>query len=262
MKSKKETFASLMQTFEYRYELRAVFEDFLTMTMCAVTVDPMKKQSHYEDLYIETIAKYKNDPLRHHFPKLFAALVIEMEAMKDGSGGNDILGNFYEFHFCRKGSGQFFTPWPICEFMATSIIGDSERDTEEQPLRILDPCCGSGRMLLCGAKHNGKHHHYFGIDIDPTCVKMTALNLFFNGIFHAEVMCADALSPDDFRISYQLSLLPLGIFRITDKQRSPLWHSHLQAFQKKEAIEKKGIVLPSEQTDNGLDPNASQLSLF
>lgn len=91
-----------------------------------------------------------------------------------------------------------------------------------------------GRMLLSSAKVMGKHHLFYGIDIDLVCVHMTAINLFLNGIIHAEVLCADALRPGDFQVSYRTSLHPFGIFRITEKEQSPLWQMHQMEFKKTE----------------------------
>jgi type I restriction-modification system DNA methylase subunit len=224
MKTKTETFAQMMAHFNYRYDTRTIFNDFLTMTLCAFSQNPTTVKSYDEDLYMQIIGKYKNDDLRFEFPKLLACLTIEMEDRVDSDTGNDVLGDFYEQNISRKGSGQFFTPWHICKFMATCTAESLERQPSDRPLRILDPSCGSGRMLLASSQVNGPTHEYYGVDIDETCVKMTAVNLFLNGLFHSEVMCADALLPGDFRFSYRTSFLPFGIFRIQDKEQSMLWH--------------------------------------
>jgi type I restriction-modification system DNA methylase subunit len=225
MKSKTETFASLMDSFGYKYDTHSVFEDFLTMSMCTVTFNPKTRLSHYEDLYLETVKKYKDDSLRFQFPKLFIALVNEMEERVGDSKGNDVLGEYYEQNAAKKDLSQFFTPWPICRFIAKISVEESKKsDTPDKPLRILEPSCGSGRFILASAKEAGPDNEFYGIDIDHTCVKMTALNLFLNGVFHSEVMCANALLPDDFRVSYVISFLPFGIFRIDEKEKSRLWH--------------------------------------
>ena len=239
MKTKTETFAQVMKRFEYRYDTRTVFNDFLTMTLCSFSQNPATGKSHDEDLYLETIAKYKNDDLRFEFPKLLARLTIEMEERIDSSMGTDVLGDFYEQNLSRKGSGQFFSPWPICMFMAKCTEESLDETQRDRPLRILDPACGSGRMLLAGNKVNGPTHEYYGVDIDETCVKMTALNLFLNGLFHSEVMCADALVPGDFRVSYRTSFLPFGIFRIQDKEQSMLWHILQNSWPEKKVKEQK-----------------------
>lgn len=248
-----------MSSFEYHYDLRSVFDDFLTMSMCAVTQIPGAGKSHYEDLYLETVAKYKNDNLRFNFSKLFAQLIVEMEDRLQDGQGNDVLGDYFELNFCRRNSGQFFTPWTVCKFMSNCLAGNMTGKADK-PLRVLDPTCGSGRMLLASARDMGSEHEYYGIDIDYTCVKMTALNLFLNGVFHSEVMCADALMPGDFRISYVISFLPLGIFRIEDKEQSKLWRTYQNSYPEKKSVVKPDITWRSE--DAPPVGNGSQLQLF
>lgn len=258
MKTKQQTFATLIKDFEYRYDLRSVFNDFLTLTTCAFSQNPATGLSYDEDLYLQTIEPYKTDNLRHHFPKMLACLTCEMEDRVGSDTGNDVLGDFYEQHLYRKGASQFFTPWPVCSFMAKASTDSIDVTATREPLRVLDPCCGSGRMLLASAKENGPTHEYYGIDIDLTCVKMTAINLFLNGMFHCEVMCGDALSPDDFRGSYKTSFLPFGLFRVAEKEQSYLWLLHKNSFQHMTAqAERSEIVFQGKGISK-----ASQLKLF
>ena len=53
---------------------------------------------------------------------------------------------------------------------------------------------------------------------------MTVLNLFLNGVFYSEVMCAEVHLPEEYRGGYIVSLVPFGIFRMEDKKKSLLWH--------------------------------------
>ena len=253
MTSKTETFSSLMHSFSYRYDLRVVFDDFLTMTLCAFSFNPATGKSHNEEMYMETIAKYATDDLRFNFPKMVSTLVTEMENRGNSGMGNDILGEFYEQNLYRKGAAQYFTPWPVCKMIA-SCLGGNPSETEEAK-RILDPCCGSGRTLLAGADTFGKQHEYYGIDIDHICVKMTAINLFLNGVFHSEVMWADALAPDCFYMSYQISILPFGVFRVENKEHSRLWHMYKNSLDRE--------LSPQKEFDSQLIVGfGSQLSLF
>ncbi len=259
MKKEKQTFASLIKLFEYKYDLRTVFDDFLTMSICAMGQNPQTGKSFDEALYIETVAKYKQDEkLVKEFPHLYATLVTEMTERWDSGEGYDVLGEFYEQNLYRKGASQYFTPWPICLFMAKSITETAlETKSGDRPLRILDPACGSGRMLLAAQKCNGQHHEFYGIDIDHTCVKITALNLFLSGLFHAEVLCGDALVPEDFRMSYRTSFLPFGLFRIQDKEQSPLWHMLKDSWEKQ-------VQTPKVAYDGvaAKYPDGSQLQMF
>jgi len=257
MKSKQETFASLMDSFSYKHDVRTVFDDFLTMALCAFSQNIATGMSYDEDLYMTIIVGYPKE-LQPLFSQLLALLTLEMEERFDSRSGNDVLGEFYELNFCRKGSGQFFTPYHICDFMAQITCGD-HADTEK-PQRIIDPACGSGRTLLAGAKTLGTRHRYYGIDIDHTCVKMTAINLFMNGIFHGEVMWADTMNPNDFRMSYVLSFAPFGVFRIQEKEKSWLWHMQQNALKPKAAKPIPSIILPSKE--DAPTGNGSQLQLF
>lgn len=180
-----------------------------------------------------------------------------MEHSKGSGQGNDVLGNFYEQNFSRKNSGQFFTPWPACKFMAQCTVADQPET--ENPLRVIDPCCGSGRTLLAAAETLGPGQDYFGIDIDHTCVKMTALNLFLNGVFGSEVMCADALMPHSFNISYKISMLPFGIFRVEEREHSRLWHMYNACYKDMMAAAAQSDKKPSDVQAQSL---MQQLKLF
>ncbi|MFO8049861.1 MAG: N-6 DNA methylase, partial [Desulfosudaceae bacterium] len=48
--------------------------------------------------------------------------------------------------------------------------------------RILDPACGSGRMLMAYAKIN-RFAMFYGADNDVNCAKMAVINMCLNSIF-------------------------------------------------------------------------------
>jgi type I restriction-modification system DNA methylase subunit len=220
----KESFAKLMQDFLYHFDPSRVFDDFLTLTLCTFNRDYTTGLSRDEDLYLETMKPYVESDLRFHFPKLFAALVNEMEDLVQAKKCPDVLGAYYETTMAKKGLSQFFTPWHICEFMAKATSDEHKIIERHWPLRILEPACGSGRMLIAAYHAHGPGNEYYAVDLDMTCVKMTAINLFLCGVFNAEVVCGNFLLPDEFRGSYRISLLPFGVFRITEKEKSRLWH--------------------------------------
>lgn len=258
---KQNEFAEIILKIAYRFSQSKVFDDFLTMAIAACTRNPATGLSHYEEEYLQTIAAYKDSELRFDFANAFAALVIEMEArIHDHSLGNDILGEFFEQHISNGRNGQYFTPFPLCQFMASATTAKDTEETEK-PLRILDPACGSGRMLLAAYKQHGRGNEYFGIDIDRICVKMTAINLFLNGVWNSEVMCANFLAPDDFVIAYHISSFPLGIFKIEQKENCKLWHLHRNSFTQnpKKSVEKKTDFV---FTNKNVDPHGTQMDLF
>lgn len=225
------SFTETILSISRRFSISQVFEDFLTLTIAACTQNPALRISYYETEYLETIRKYKDLDLRHKFPKALACLIEEVEARNESSLGNDVLGEFFEEHISNGRNGQFFTPYPVCQMMA-AMVASTPPENSNEPLRILDPTCGSGRMLLAARCVGTGQREYYGIDIDQTCVKMAAVNLFFNGMWNSEVMCANVLDPNDFVLSYHISLLPLGIFKIQDKGKSAIWHLFQRGLEK------------------------------
>jgi type I restriction-modification system DNA methylase subunit len=260
------TFAETLLKIGYRFSLPRVFDDFLTMAIAACTRNVESQLSYYEGEYLDTILYYKDSALRYEFPKAFSQLILEMEERVHSDIGNDVLGEFFEQHISHGRNGQIFTTAPICQFMA-SITHANQVDlndtSEQKPLRILDPACGSGRMLLAAYKTFGSGHEYYGIDIDRTCVKMTALNLFLNGMWNSEVLCANALLPDDFVSAYRISFVPLGIFKIEEKEKAVLWHLQRNSFSRKE--KKPGgteIILDATPFTERKRTDSTQLDLF
>jgi type I restriction-modification system DNA methylase subunit len=178
-----------------RYDRHKVFDDLLDICICCFAMLP-GGVSRYEEDYLAIKAKYRDEDFEY-FHQLFARLIFSMEKYHHSSLGNDILGSYYETHLADKKMSQYFTPYPIARFMAE--INDIN---QEKASSIIDPSCGSGRMLLAAAETGGKHHKFYGIDLSHYCVKMTVINMFLNGL-QGEVMCANALMPDDFRIAYR-----------------------------------------------------------
>lgn len=86
-------------------------------------------------------------------------------------------------NWTKSGLGAFYTPYSISLLMA-KMVG------VEPGKSVLDPCCGSGGMLLaalqaCREDHNGIPE-VFGIDIDPVACRLAKLNLTLAGIAPGE----------------------------------------------------------------------------
>jgi type I restriction-modification system DNA methylase subunit len=155
-----------------------IFIDFLDISICCLS------GQRYEEQYLSIIKKYKKEEVEL-FAKLFARMVIIMEA--DGNGLTDCLGEFFQLRITRGRHGQFFTPQNVTDF-----IGAITMDETTLGKTIMDPCCGSGRMLLSAAKVN-RNNLFYGADLDYRCVKMTAINMCLNGL-QGEVAWMNSLS--------------------------------------------------------------------
>lgn len=110
----------------------------------------------------------------------------------------DFFGGVYEEMFQSKGkassTGQFFTPMGVCELMARLTPPNDDGGL----IRLSDPCCGSGRLLLAHIAENIKNRGRMiahAEDIDIVSCGMCALNLMAHECFGA-VVCHDVLMYD------------------------------------------------------------------
>lgn len=163
-----------------RYSSFTIFNDWLDLMLFALQRD--------DPPYLEIVRKYRNDKSCgereiDYFCKAFAHLQIEMQKTND-----DILGQVYmQWNMNNKYRGQFFTPKHVASMMAKMLTPKG---------RVLDPCCGSGVMLVEAIKTIDNEtldsSLICGQDIDLTCVKMCALNLLFFNV-NGYVVWGDSL---------------------------------------------------------------------
>ncbi len=145
---KQQNFESLMLSFGYRHDLHTIFNNFLTKVIASFSRNRETGLSYLEDEYLETINKYDKGLETKLFPEMLAQLVDEMTNGKVGNNDTkDILGDFFQSHISNGRKGQYFTPEPICTMMAQITHGEKNNGSIV-PQSILDPCCGSGRMLI------------------------------------------------------------------------------------------------------------------
>lgn len=185
-----KSFSQYILQFGYKYGLHSVFEDFLEMVVCSLSLGAK------EDRYHEIVRGYEK-PDAYLMAEAFGALVVEMD--NNGEGLKDGFGDFYMECLSQGHNGQFFTPEPICEMMARILnpAGFGEW--------VADCCCGSGRMLLAAAKIS-RDSLFFGADIDRTCAMMCVINLCLNGLL-GEVCWMDTLM-NRFYSGWRIELHP------------------------------------------------------
>ena len=171
-----KSFSQYILQIGYKYGLHSVFDDFLEMVVCALSLGAK------EDRYLEIVRNYEK-PDAYLMAEAFGSLVIEMD--NNGAGLKDGFGDFYMEYLSYGRNGQFFTPEPICDMMARILnpAGFGEK--------VADCCCGSGRMLLAAAKIS-RNSLFFGADIDRTCAMMCVINLCLNGLL-GEVCWMDTI---------------------------------------------------------------------
>lgn len=183
------------------------------------------------------------------------------EQIVEENGWYDALGMLYEYlasQYKKSYLGQFFTPPEICDLSTRITVG--EKTTAR--VRVNDPACGSGRMLLSFNAYNPGGLLY-GEDLDPVCAKMTALNMAIHGC-QGQVFCCNSLTLDDWRFGYQVNYYhrfgapPVPHLWPIRKEQSVTWQ-HWQ-LRRRELEESRRVVAVAEPPKRVSVP--TQLSLF
>jgi len=203
MKQQRQTFEQHMEQLARRHGVHSIFSDFLTLLMCAFSL------GQREEEYLKTIRKYEK-PEAYKISEALAALIVEMTG--DGTGMVDVLGDYFERFLSYGRNGQFFTPQHLCDMMARLMNPITPLE------RILDPACGSGRMLMAMAKLN-RFATFFGADNDRNCAMMCAINMCLNSMY-GEVAWMNSIT-NQFYAAWQIHPTAKGcpcITQISEKQ--------------------------------------------
>lgn len=200
----------LFEQYAHRQNYSAAFGDMLDFVLL-----PLKMHDTAEGQQ-DALARLTEHPKR----ELLVPLMTEIGELAEGF--RDPLGVLYELLISKGHNGQFFTPDPVAELLARLTAEGEEQASE----RVLDPACGSGRMLLMAAKVN-RHRRFYGADIDPLCCKMALVNMLLNSLA-GEIAHMDSLS-NAFYTGYKAeTVLRHGYHypyyrEFTDPEESYIW---------------------------------------
>lgn len=166
-----KTFGEYLEGISRIHGRAKVFDDFLQIIVCCLSM------GRKEELYFKTIKPYSKEEL-NVFSQAFAALIVQI----DNEPLTDPFGDYFEEFLSNSKNGQFFTPMPICDLMTqlTTVpkVGEKRKNGD---VRVHDPACGSGRLLLSTAKLD-RTQFFIGADISYTCCLMTIINLCLNSL--------------------------------------------------------------------------------
>lgn len=134
-------------------------------------------------------------------PTTFALFLKEINELKYDD--SETIGDAFEYLLNKmataKNAGQFRTPRNIIDFIV-DVVKPTKDDT------ILDPACGTAGFLISAYKHitsDGKltpdelkrvTNSIVGMDIDPTMVKLSLVNLYLHGFEQPNIYEYDTLS--------------------------------------------------------------------
>jgi hypothetical protein len=198
----KDTYALLKKLDDAAYRAHRsrgqVFEDFLEMSVCALAGGTM------EEPYLQVVQRYAKGEKGKRPVDLLAELFGELVNVMEQTGA-DVLGDLFQGAITYGEHGQFYTPENLCAMMARM-----QMHKEGTGKRILDPCCGSGRMLLACAEVN-RSNEFYGQDIDLRCVRMTAINLALRNL-NGYVLWGNSLMGEQ-KLAYRTAFNGSGFVR-------------------------------------------------
>lgn len=87
---------------------------------------------------------------------------------------NDYWGDIISEHMGNGWNPTAFFPTPLSVAAMISLLSVSETDPKAPFLTVIDPCVGTGRMLMCASNHA---LFLYGCDIDPVIIKAARINL-------------------------------------------------------------------------------------
>ena len=187
------------------HSMRTVFDDWLNLLLYALAA------GDHEAAYQETAQQYAFngcergdrgiDYLGQATGQLFEGVVRT---------GADVLGDVY--HILGKENdklGQFFTPHNVARAKIEMVgvveeptseyeRGDRHQEALDARHSVMDPACGSGRLLVSGARAQ-PDAWYAGVDLDSTCAKMAALNLVFCNV-DGQVIHGNSLTMETYTV--------------------------------------------------------------
>ncbi len=184
----------------YRHDRYSLFSD--CMELCAISISnsvDSRSRTDREARYLEIVGRYDR-PTIEMFPQILAEITLALEAAP-----GDVLGSIFtalEIH--NKNRGQFFTPYPVCELMAQSAVGNAEDVrtliADKGFVSAMEPACGAGAMVIALAQailaadiNYQRHLHVTAVDIDQRAVHMAYIQF---SLLHipAHVMVGNSLS--------------------------------------------------------------------
>ncbi len=169
-------FRKHLERLTHNRDTHTVFAAFVRLAACALSAGQREAE------YMDEIKRWDAADQKV-FPLAFADMVDEMEAKPF----TDVLGTHYmEFALTTKGqqsNGEFHTPQSLCDLMAQIQLQDLPA---EGPIRIAEPACGAGAMILAAGKAVSpevrRRMRFTAVDVSRTACDMCFINTTLWGI--------------------------------------------------------------------------------
>lgn len=133
-----------LEPLTYSRRSNEVFDDFahvaeiicerMPHNVAAIAAGREPDDGDRRDEYLKVVGRYKAKELGC-FASAFALLLRDVEAGEY----NDLLGDVYmAWAYPNPGTGQYFTPMPLCKMMAQHVMGDIEQACRDRIAEAID----------------------------------------------------------------------------------------------------------------------------
>lgn len=175
----KQDIIKSIQKIAGKYAPDIIFSDWVHCSAVAIQntcyIDGSVLKKRREQEYLSISQKYDREDLLN-FSNMLGMLALELEGRP-----RDVLGEIYmELGAGSRQTGQFFTPYHLCEATAGVTIPDNI--SAENPFTVYEPAVGGGGMIIAVAmklKDMGMNYQ--------TCMKVTAQDLDCRSVYMAYV---------------------------------------------------------------------------
>ena len=174
--------------------LSTVFADFVRLAACCLSPRTPDGLSVREADYLETISRYDAGEAAL-FTEAYHTFIEEAER----NPHCDILGPLWldsTSKWSKQARGEFYTPPELCRLIARMTFDMEEAIASGRPVRICEPACGAGAMILAAAELFAPDHwhlpRFTAIDLNPVACDMTFINTTLWSV-PCEVICGNAL---------------------------------------------------------------------
>ena len=172
-------FETLIRSISHSRQSWQAFSDFVEISAISL-FQPFNRKEEREKRYLEIVGRYDREEVQT-FCRLLAITVAALEESKC-----DFLGEmFMRLELGSHFSGQFFTPFQVCQMMGSMILADKDVELEKNGfITVMEPCVGAGAMVIGLAQammEKGINYqrclHVTAVDISPTAAQMAYMQL-------------------------------------------------------------------------------------
>lgn len=210
----RKEFIKELSQMAYRRNIVEVFGDAVGMMAAALEKATAHDPDEVEKRYMSYASRYTKDELAH-LAKMLVIVVNALEHQRESFLGPVLE----EIGASNTRNGQFLTPASVANMMARANVADVEY-TPGKVIRVSDPACGAGVMLIANGEALIQERHVaqcdillIGGDIDKRACDMTYIELTLLGyaarVDHMDALANKVLSPTRWTLGYFLHRMPM-----------------------------------------------------